>query len=81
MTRMDACDQPQLKTRTVGRFGFRSLGEGIGWSAVDGSVIGGAGDGSRPRIQRQATREAVGRHRFDVKSAVMLPLLQCYKLL
>jgi hypothetical protein len=43
VTRMDARDQRQLETRTVGRLGFCSLGKGIGWLAVDGSVIGGAG--------------------------------------
>jgi len=79
MTRMDASDQPQFKTRTVGRLGFCSLGEGIGWSAVDGSVIGGAGNGSRPRIPRQATWEAAGRHWFDDKPAGLLPLLRSYK--
>ena len=61
MTRMDARDQRQLETRTVGRLGFRSLGKGIGWTAVDGSVIGGAGAGSRPgyRAGQQGKQRAV----------------------
>ena len=63
MTRMDACDQRELETRTVGRLGFCSLGKGIGWLAVDGSVIGGAGAGSRPGYrarQHEKQRAVIG---------------------
>jgi hypothetical protein len=48
VTRMDACDQRQLETRTVDRLEFRSLGRGIDWTTVDGSVIGGAGAAVSP---------------------------------